>query len=375
MAHAYTPGLRVARCTRVRKRRVLPLEGTVTRAVGDRVAADDVVAETHLPGDVHSVNVVNRLGISPGEIERYMCKREGDPVRKGEPIARSTALFGLLKNEVPSPIDGTVENVSSVTGQVLLRTAPKPVQVRAFVDGTVVEVEPGEGAVIETVATFVQGIFGVGRETWGELAVLARAPDEPLDPAAIGPEHAGKLVVGGALVSYEAIERAREHKVAGVIGGGIHDADLKRLLGYDLGVAITGHEPIGITVVVTEGFGQIAMAERTFGLLREREGARASLSGATQIRAGVIRPEIIVPYPPGTEPEVADDEQHEQGVMEIGSIVRCIRRPYFGRIGRVVELPVELVQVESETRVRVVEVEFDGERAVVPRANVELIEV
>ena len=45
-----------------------------------------------------------------------------------------------------------------------------------------------------------------------------------------------------------------------------------------------------------------------------------------------------------------------------------------GRIGRVSSLPTELQVVES-ARVRVLEVEFeDGEKAVVPRANVEMIE-
>ena len=67
------------------------------------------------------------------------------------------------------------------------------------------------------------------------------------------------------------------------------------LLGYDLGVAITGHEDIRPTLIITEGFGQIAMAGRTYELLAANAGRRASANGATQIRAGVLRPEIIIP--------------------------------------------------------------------------------
>jgi len=56
-------------------------------------------------------------------------------------------------------------------------------------------------------------------------------------------------------------------------------------------------------------------------------------------------------------------------------VLRVIRMPYFGRIGRVSGLPTELQKVESGAWVRVLEVEFDeGKRVVVPRANVELIE-
>jgi hypothetical protein len=55
--------------------------------------------------------------------------------------------------------------------------------------------------------------------------------------------------------------------------------------------------------------------------------------------------------------------------------VRIIRQPYFGAIGLVKFLPVELQQVESESYVRVLDVELDdGTVVTVPRANVEIIE-
>lgn len=376
MAHAYTPGLRVAKRTTIAKERTLPMKGTVRVAVGAEVAAADVVAETHLPGDVTSVNVVNQLGITPGEIKSYMVKKEGDPIAAGEPLALAKSFFGLFKTEVKSPIDGTVETVSSVTGQVLLRKPPRPVQVRAFIDGRVIAVREGEGVTVQMTGTYIQGIFGVGPETWGELAVAVGGKSEPLCAQHVKDEHRGKIIVGGSLASYEAIDAARKKGVAGIVAGGIHDEDLKRLLGYDLGVAITGNEPIGITVVVTEGFGAIDMAERTWKLLGSRAGSRTSLSGATQIRAGVIRPEIIIPDPsasasPGPGPTTSE----ERTGMKPGDPIRVIRSPYFGRIGRVRALPPELRRVESETKVRVLEVEFEGgEVAVLPRANVEVIE-
>ena len=61
---------------------------------------------------------------------------------------------------------------------------------------------------------------------------------------------------------------------AALVSGGIDDQDLKEILGYDLGVAVTGSEKIGLTLIVTEGFGEIAMAERTFRLLASRNSTR-----------------------------------------------------------------------------------------------------
>jgi len=116
--------------------------------------------------------------------------------------------------------------------------------------------------------------------------------------------------------------------------GGFDDEDLREFLGYDLGVAITGSEERGITLIVTEGFGQINMAERTFNLLKSKEGQSASINGATQIRAGVIRPEAVIPMPGDVKSYFRKEEVENIGI-QVGSPVRVIRQPYFGRLGKV----------------------------------------
>ena len=374
MAHAYTPGLRVTRQATVRKRRQLPLKGEVLADKGDSVRRDQAVARTELPGNVTTLNLVNRLGVTPAELPAYMLKKEGDPVEAGEPIAETRPFIRWFKTTIESPVAGTVENISPVTGQVMLREPPRPVQVQAYIDGVVVKVLPGEGVEIETTGAFIQGIFGVGGECWGTLRALPEGADRPLQAEQIDDACEGKIVVCGGLITFGAIRRAQQVGAVGIIGGGIRDQDLRSLLGYDLGVAITGTEEIGLTVIVTEGFGEIRMAQKTFDILRGHSGGEASISGATQIRAGVMRPEIIIPDPDATQGGAAESSE-KQGGLDLGAQLRAIRAPYFGRIGKVTALPVELREVDSGARVRVLEVEFeDGARAVIPRANVELIE-
>jgi len=296
----------------------------------------------------------------------------GSPVKKGDLIAQGRSLFGLVKNSVTAPAAGIIESVSPVSGQLILREPPIPVEVNAYVRGIVSDVLPGEGVVIETIGAFLQGIFGVGGETFGEIAIAASGPDQELTEAMLEPAHRGKVVVGGSRVSHATLMRAKEIGVAAVVAGGFDDRDLRQLLGKDLGVAITGSEELGFTLVLTEGFGRIPMAGRTWRLLESHRGERASVSGATQIRAGVMRPEIIIPREGAASS--GSDTDLSTG-LEIGSLLRVIREPHFGRIGRVVELPSELRQLETESGARVLVVEFadDSARAVVPRANVELI--
>lgn len=372
MSHSYTPGLRVTDHARVRRERRLPLRGQVLVERGAAVAPDTVVARTELPGNVQTVNLSARLGVEPGKLARALALPVGSAVRRGDELASAATMFGFVTNRVESPADGTIESVSPVTGQLLLREPPIPVEVNAYVAGTVVEVLPGEGVLVEAEGAFLQGIFGVGGETFGPLACAVAGPGDELRPADLRDEHRGHVVVGGAIASWETVQAARERGVAALVVGGFDDADLRRLLGRDLGVAITGTEEIGLTLVITEGFGRIPMAARAWELLARHRGEIASASGATQIRAGVLRPEIIVPRAGG--PAAATGEGGEGG-LEVGSQVRVIRAPSFGRIGRVVELPRELQALETEALVRVLVVEFaDGsDRAVVPRANVERI--
>ena len=374
MAHAYTSGLKVTDSISLRKRRILPIKGEVVVESKKMVRPGDVVARTFLPGEVHPLNAANILNIPPEDVPGSMLKKAEDQIRKGELIGQTEGFWGLFKSRITATIDGTIESISGVTGQVFQRGKPVPVEVHAYIQGKVTEILEGEGVVVETSGALVQGIFGIGGETFGRLQMACSDPSEVLSPDQICDEHKEAILVGGSLVSEEALKKAIAIGVNGVIVGGFDDKDLRAFLGYDLGVAITGSEELGLTLVVTEGFGRIEMAERTFKLLKSCQGMEASISGATQIRAGVIRPEVIIP-------DGKTSAYHKEAIREvgaglaIGTPIRTIRQPYFGRIGKVSGLPADLVVLESGSKARVLEVEFvDGEKALIPRANVELIE-
>ncbi len=370
-AHAYTPGLKVKKAMKVDKMRRLPILGEVFPKVGDKVGYDEIVAKTEISGDPEIVKVAMLLGLEPEDLPRFMKKEVGDTVEKGEQMAFYSALFGLIKKNVESPIDGTVESISEITGQVILRGAPIPVEVDAYIPGTVVEVMPREGAVIETNAAFIQGIFGIGGETHGEIHVIVNDNTQVVDTDTIKPEHEGKVLIGGSLVTLDALKKAVDVGVSAIVSGGIRHDDLTTFTGEEIGVAITGQEEVGITLIITEGFGKMTMSLRTFELLKEFEGYLASVNGATQIRAGVLRPEIIIPH---EDHEEVEAEALSQGMVP-GTPIRIIRQPYFGAIGKVHSLPVELQQLESESKVRVVNIELEeGKVVMVPRANVEIIE-
>ncbi len=372
MAHAYTPGLKVTERAIIRKTRRLPLLGKVLVEQGKAVSPDTIVATTSIPGNPQTVNVANILGVEPEDILDFMKKKEGDSIKKGETLAFYSSFFGLFKHDAPSPVDGTVEMISTVTGQVTLREPPIPVQVDAYVDGMVEEIIPNEGVVIKTEGAFVQGIFGVGGETQGIVRVAVDDPNDILEENCIRDDDDGKVLIGGSLVTAAAIQKAGRVGAKGIVVGGVIDTDLIAYLCHDIGVAITGHEDVPVTVIITEGFGRMRMADKTFNLFKDIAGFKASINGATQIRAGVMRPEIIVP---GYQAKGKLDEHDLSEGLVPGTPLRIIREPYFGRLAEVVDLPPELQVIESEAKVRILRAKLeDGTIVVVPRANVEIIE-
>jgi len=339
--------------------------------VGDHVEPDSVVAVAMLPGVLQTMKMADKLGIEARDVPSVFPLKPGAKVTKGDVIAETKGMMGFFKTKVEADFTGTIESVSEVTGNVLIREPSIPVEINAYIKGRIVDVMPDEGAIVETRAAMVQGIFGVGGERVGTIRVAANSPESVLEADHIHESDRGKILIGGAGMALSAIKKAASVGVIALVAGGLRDEDLINFLGYDIGVAITGSENIPLTLVVTEGFGYLNMAQRTFDLFRSLEGKEASVNGATQIRAGVIRPEVIVPLPLDQAESVRAADVFE---LTVGTPIRMIREPYFGELGTVTGLPATLQVLESGTEVRVLTAKLpSGEEVTVPRANVEII--
>jgi hypothetical protein len=371
MAVAYTPGLRVTPDAHISQLRRLPMKGELLVTAGQAVTADQVIARAQMPGNLHTVRAAQLLHIEPQELAPALLKQPGEPVHGGDVIAQTKGLFGLFKSQLRAPVSGTIEDISAVSGHIRIREKPRLVQVLAHIAGRVAELVEGEGAVVQARGALVQGIFGVGGERRGLLRVAAGGPDQLLPAASLG-ECRGCVLIAGAGADSSAIAAAAEAGAAGLVVGAVRDEALRRYLGYDIGVAITGQEDVPMALILTEGFGELPMAQRTWDLLASLEGQLASINGATQIRAGVIRPELIVTREGAPVQQAPPEPEH---LLQPGSRVRLIRAPHFGRLGRVTALPVELTEIETESNVRVAMVALDaGGEVRVPRANLEIIQ-
>ncbi|NLC15283.1 MAG: hypothetical protein GX784_03030 [Firmicutes bacterium] len=317
-----------------------------------------------------SFDVAFEIKCKPEELPKHMLRQVGQEVKKGQMMAKKGEAQAFFTKTALAPVSGIISKICTETGRVTISRPFKEVVVNAYVQGTVSEVIENRGCVVDTTGIRLTGVFGLGRETHGELKLLCNSPDQVLEADMITLDCKDKIIIGGSFATNEALSRALEAGARGVITGTVNYFNLTQSLGVKLGVGITGQEDIGITVILMEGFGHLSMRKEAWETLASLEGKMASINGATQIRAGAIRPEIIVPFE-DYEGEPAKSAQFDPD-LRVGMHVRIINEPYFGATGQICEVIKESVAIETEARVPVVKVALpDGNQVVVPRANVE----
>lgn len=361
------PTLELKPYTTIRKKRELPVEGIVHVKENAMVNAAQCIASAKLPGSLYISRVSDELGLSHSELSQVTLVEEGQSVNEGALLAKKVGLFGLFSSEVRAPKGGIIEFVSEASGHIGIRGEPKSLELLAHIPGKVVSVIPKRGVEIEFSGAFLQGVFGVGGEKVGTLLTLDISSGEIVRPDHIPEDCGGRILCGGCAPTIEALKKASANGAVGFVTGSLTDHVLNTYLGYELSVAVTGNEKLSMSVIATEGFGIVSIGERFLEILKKYSGREASLSGATQVRAGAVRPEVCIAHTDVIAPSSVNE-------LEIGSRVRIVRYPYFGELGTVTGLPVDVQLVESGAKVRVAEIETSGgKRAVVPRTNIEVL--
>jgi len=216
MGHALHTGLKVTDEVWLVKERILPLKGDVmvSKAIWSNRHGR---AQTHLPGPVEPVNVANILGV-PRRYWRLHAEKGRDPIAKGEVIARSSSFFGLFKSECKSNIEGSVENISHITGQCSCRATDAGAG-EAYLTGEVIEIIPrrGDRCVYRGVRA---GIFESAAKPTARSDGCTRTIRS--GRRKVTPDCEGKVIVGGRS-SRRGAQKGHQVKARGVVAGGFDD--------------------------------------------------------------------------------------------------------------------------------------------------------
>ncbi|MDO9300356.1 MAG: hypothetical protein Q7T89_03195 [Anaerolineales bacterium] len=339
--------------TSIVRERLLPISGTVLVRLNQKVNPNDVIAEANWAREHVLLDVARTLGVSANMADRLVKCKVDDRLAASAEVAVGKGLF---PRSVVAPRDGRVIIVGG--GQVLMEVGETKMELRAGIAGTVIEVIPNRGAVIQTAGALVQGVWGNGRIDSGLLVSLAEKPDDVLTAARMDVSMRGFVILAGMLKDAESLKAAADLPVRGLILSSLYPS------------LIPQAREMRYPIIVTDGFGPLPMNSAAYKLLSTSLKIDVTVNAEAYDRYSGARPEVIIPRPTSSAPPLP----HEVETFAPGLQVRMRRPPAMGLIGSIVTMKPGLTTLLSGLRAPAAEVKLEnGETIVAPLVNLEVV--
>jgi hypothetical protein len=339
--------------TSIVRERLLPISGTVLVRLNQKVNPSDVVAEADWAREHVLLDVARALGVSSNVADRLVkCKAD-------DHLAASTEIAvgkGLFPRSVVVPREGRVVVVGG--GQVLMEVGESKIELRAGISGTVIEVIPNRGVVIQTTGALVQGVWGNGRIDSGGLVNLAEKPDGVLTVDRMDASMRGFVILAGMVKDVEVFKAAADLPVRGMILSSLYPS------------LIPQAREMRYPIIVTDGFGSLPMNSVAYRLLSTNAKRDVTVNAEAYNRYSGVRPEVIISLPASSDLPVPNEVE----TFAPGLQVRMRRPPALGMIGSIVAVKPGLTTLLSGLRAPAAEVKLEnGEMVVVPLVNLEVV--
>lgn len=337
----------------IRKPRLLECDGRVLVRPGDHTDAATVIARAPGPSRHHLIDVAGLLGTERGRFpNRLMQRQVGDYLEAGDILARQG---GMLQKIVRTPIEGKVVAVGG--GQVMLETPVEGDQITAGFPAVVKEIIPDRGAVLETSAALLQGLWGNGRLGHGQLVLRGSMPDEPLAVSPKDETLKGCVIVSGTGSERQSFLHAQRLGIAGLVLGSMSSGliDLANSMPYP--------------IIVLDGFGKAGMNVVAYRIFQFLSQQMCYLLAERWDTAAGRQPECIIPQ--------LGDGQKIPVLHEYlpGQYVRINCQPYIGQSGILTEIipPQNKALFGRQAMTGIVKLE--SQQAIqVPLANLDILE-
>lgn len=339
--------------TSIVRERVLPISGNVTVRLQQKVSANDIVAETKWAREHVLLDIARLLNVSPHVAERLVTCKVNDQLQADAEIAKGKGLFA---KSIKTPRAGHVVAVGG--GQVLMAVGETKIELRAGIPGTIIQILPSKGVVIQTSGGLIQGVWGNGRIASGSLVNLADTPDAVLTPARLDVSLRGSIILAGMIKDIETLEAATELSVRGLIVSSIYPSLLSKA------------REMNYPILVTDGFGSLPMNSAAYKLLSTNAKRDVTINAEVYDRYTGAKPEVIIPLPTSTDPLTPNETEE----FMIGSQIRMRRPPFMGMIGSITTIKHGLTTLPSGLQAQSAEVKLEnGETVIAPLVNLEVV--
>ncbi|MFW5713522.1 MAG: hypothetical protein ACOCYU_02505 [Brevefilum sp.] len=338
------------RATTIRRVRKLPFPGKVLVDEGQSVHPEDLIAEAELPAEIYRMDIARGLGVDPSKVLSCLVRDQGEELAQDDVIAECDGAFPRLMRV---PRAGKL--LACRDGAALIAAEKMTVGMHAGMIGVISEILPEWGAVITTQGGLIQGVWGNGQVGAGILRIQASDLYKTVSKNDLKQFDVGQVLAVGFCSDEAVLRDISAKKPTGLILGWIDPRLIANVMA------------LPFPVILLHGFGVCPLDDKTFDLLRERNGDVVCINASQPDQLAGVWPEIMLP-------NISTGLMHElpfTGELSVGQRVQVLSGPERGGIFTVGELPEEAVTLESGLVSKVVVLDAEGEEPiVVPVSNV-----
>ena len=289
-------------------------------------------------------------------------------VAKPGAVAVAGQLLISGSKKVVAPAICRVSEISLSEGYLVISPLYQITELTAFMDGTVSEIPDADTCVISCTGYRFSGAVGYGTEAGGIIKPLM-SEDRDLDVGDLTESLNGAIVVARRGISLAALHHLADEGVSGLVLGCIDPGVLKAFSRRDPLKDLGALMEIRFPIILIQGFGA-AMLRTVYDEIASLSGRRGAMDASTQLRAGVKRPDLLVPLPELDLDLYTDEEKITEGHLAIGAQVVLCREPFFGSTGIVEGMETQLGDTPAGTKATLITVRLDnGEAVRIPLSN------
>jgi hypothetical protein len=344
----------------IQRARILAGRARVLARKGQVVLANDILAEDILSASHLSFDVSRGLGITEQRAAEYIHCQVGQQISEKDILA---GPLGLTRRVVRSPRDGIVVLISR--GMILLELKSELRKLKAGMPGEVVELLPGQGAVIQGFGALVQGVWGNGLINSGPLLLKTSELGQELRPDVVKTAPPDAILVADLCQDVRALETAVQIPLAGLILGSLAPE------------LIPAAQKLPFPVLVTEGFYGSGINSLAREIFHAHQNEFVSLNTQRSDHGAHMRPEAMIPLtrrsPGPSESVTINSPPIFVRKFTPGQHVRMLRPPYASQVGILVEV-LGRIDLPNGLRSQAGLVRFENDDiTTVPLVNLELL--
>lgn len=358
--------------------RSLPSKGEIFVQIGQEVNPEEILGSCQILAGYRKINLAVSLGISPKDVGKYLKKSLTQRIYKDELLAFKPGGLFSGKRIITSPTDGVLDSLDLKTGELRLKFLPHQINVPAgcfgivdFIDSERLEIG------IRTQVTQIFVPLGSGKARSGIIKIISR--NNLMDISSISLALADHIIVAGSLIYKDALQAAVSVGVSGIIVGGINAKDYKGMSGGRITLPPKMGSDIGISVLISEGFGSLPIGADIFDVLKKFDGRFAILDGNSNVLnlpscesdcINKIRKVALGQHVMGTRRPMEDVEA---AILKVGQKLRIIAHPFMGEQGHLQSIDNSPTRLDSGISTYMLNIATDFKKIRVPYTNVEII--